>query len=155
LFQFNFRFRDIGIWRADGVVQENPVYKGMHTVKDRAVMLDELTVFLTDRRYRNLAVIVYGEIPAIPYALGRPCAIGSSWADLQSYPLGDLHDDLENIANDTGKALPLIIINAQVYKSAESLRKDEKGSLIMDFMNQENYEAVFKNGQYLVYARLQ
>lgn len=143
-------------------VTENHVLKGMYTSELNSEILEEISIFMTENsaQYAGKELILYGNIPGISYYLDKPPAIDTAWADLNTYPVSRLKQELEEISHR-----PLVILTPQIasYLSGdeahmqwwgvdkESYDRDEKLKAIWDFMQKGSYEQVFANEAFVIY----
>lgn len=150
-------------------VTENQVLKGMRTSELNSEILEEISIFMTENKdqYADKELILYGNIPGLCYYLDKPPAIDTTWADLNTYPVSQLTEELDEISamlSDKGKR-PLVILTPQIasYLSGdeaymewwgvdkESCDKDEKLKAIWKFMEDGAYEQAFANEAFVVY----
>lgn len=143
-------------------VTENHVLKGMYTSELNSEILEEISIFMTENsaQYAGKELILYGNIPGISYYLDKPPAIDTAWADLNTYPVSRLKQELEEISHR-----PLVILTPQIasYLSGdeahmqwwgvdkESYDRDEKLKAIWNFMQKGAYEQVFANEAFVIY----
>ncbi len=143
-------------------VTENHVLKGMYTSELNSEILEEISIFMTENsaQYAGKELILYGNIPGISYYLDKPPAIDTAWADLNTYPISRLIQELEEISHR-----PLVILTPQIasYLSGdeahmqwwgvdkESYDRDEKLKAIWNFMQKGAYEQVFANEAFVIY----
>ena len=134
----------------------------MYTSELNSETLEEISIFMTENsaQYAGKELILYGNIPGISYYLDKPPAIDTTWADLNTYPVSRLTQELEEIS-----ARPLVIFTPQIasYLSGdethmqwwgvdkESYDRDEKLKAIWNFMQKGAYEQVFANEAFVIY----
>lgn len=108
-------------------VTENHVLKGMYTSELNSETLEEISIFMTENsaQYAGKELILYGNIPGISYYLDKPPAIDTTWADLNTYPVSRLTQELEEIS-----ARPLVILTPQIasYLSGDETHMQWWGS---------------------------
>ena len=143
-------------------VEGNSVLAGMHTTAQNGENLEEISAFMTENkdRYEEKKLLLYGNIPGLCYYLDKPSAVYTSWADLDTNPLGRLEEELKTL---TGR--PLVIITPQLaaYFSGdrkameywgtdvEGCKGDQKLSAILQFMREQDYRQVFANEAFIIY----
>lgn len=143
-------------------VEGNSVLAGMHTTAQNGENLEEISAFMTENkdRYEEKKLLLYGNIPGLCYYLDKPSAVYTSWADLDTNPLGRLEEELKTL---TGR--PLVIITPQLaaYFSGdrkameywgtdiEGCKGDQKLSAILQFMREQDYRQVFANEAFAIY----
>lgn len=150
-------------------VTENQVLKGMYTSELNSEVLEEISIFMTENnaQFIEKELILYGNIPGLSYYLDKPPAIDTTWADLNTYSVSRLIQELDEISaapSDKNKR-PLVILTPQIasYLSGnethmqwwgvdkESYDQDEKLKAIWGFMEKGAYEQVFANEAFVVY----
>lgn len=127
--------------KIDGI----PSLKGMCTNSENATNLLELYNCIEEINPDE--VILYGDCPGLTYILGRPSALFTSWADLDSNPVELVAEGLEKIADRKGIA----VIIRNIEPSSKNYEK--KLSLIYDFIDENDYRECFKSDEYVVYTR--
>lgn len=150
LFGWTFTFRDEGFMVGiDTAIRENRVLRGMYTSGERAELIDELSAYVYDADLTGKKVILYGEIPFASYALEMPCALSSSWADLNTV----LSADAMKKELDALKEPPVVIIAADRYENLLDAppADNEKALLIAEYMQNNRYEETFRNEKFVVY----
>ena len=136
--------------RRTAKVENSPVLAGMYTSQANAESLESLFAYL--RSHEELdgkELILYGNIPGLSYYLDRPCAIRTSWPDLDTSSYEDLKLDLNALSTkialtDIDKPTPLVILAADAQEG-------DKLSAIRDFMEEYSYQLAFQNERFLVY----
>ena len=151
-------------------VAENPVLEGMRTNEMTAEVLEEITVFMLENssEYGRKDLILYGNIPGLAYYLNMPPAIDTTWADLDSYPLERLMEELERISKSRvsdKKERPLVVLTPQIDAflagneqamefwgtDRAAYGQDKKLEMINCFLAENAYEQVFSNEAFVVY----
>ena len=143
-------------------VEGNSVLAGMHTTAQNGENLEEISAFMTENkdRYEGKKLLLYGNIPGLCYYLDKPSAVYTSWADLDTNPLGRLEEELKTLTSR-----PLVIITPQLaaYFSGdrkameywgtdvEGCKGDQKLSDILQFMREQDYRQVFANEAFAIY----
>lgn len=150
-------------------VTENYVLKGMYTSEMNSEILEEISMFMAENnaQYAGKKLILYGNIPGLSYYLDKPPAIDTTWADLNTYPVSRLREELSELcvlANEKGER-PLVILTPPLaaYLSGdeafmawwgadkENYDQDEKLNAIWEFMEYGGYEQVFANEAFVIY----
>ena len=151
-------------------VMENRVLEGMRTNEMNAEVLEEITLYMLEERSElgQKELILYGNIPGLAYYLDMPPAIYTTWADLDSNPLGQLKEELRVISDSKGndlEARPLVILTPQLdaYLAQNeqamdfwgtdraACEQDEKLGAISSFLMENSYEQVFANEAFVIY----
>lgn len=151
-------------------VENNDILKGMWMQEERATVLSEISEYVDEQGLKGKEIIVYGEIPAMPYFLEMPFAI-SSWPDLRSYNYSVLQKDLSKIQEDVsvnGRELPVVLMEkvpgTYVKEGRKGLEKlevseavitvtedDKKLMLLMELINQYGYKVSFENDKFVLF----
>lgn len=154
-----------GIRNPDTQVQGSRVLKGIRMEKEKAQWLQELNDYVTKEGLAGREVFLYGDIPAVSFYMEMPSAF-NPWSDLASYSFGVMKQDMETTQNK--EKLPVVILEKRyaIYlrEGREGLEKagygepdiayvekDEKFSLIKDFLLRNQYESGFENGKFALY----
>ena len=149
-FHSRFVFRDgMDGSRRDARMSENNVVAGMYTTEENAESLGGLITFVDslpgmDREERRGRAIYLGDCPGLTYILQTPSALSMSWPDLDSEPFEKVKNDLEEL--DT---LPFVIVKEKELVSETEIKKQE---LMHQFMDMNNYQQLYQNEAYKVYA---
>ena len=97
-------------------------------------------------------VILYGDIPAISYIFDLRSAVYTTWADLDSNPLGQLKEELESETLRQKKPLLIVSAEASGRLEDESAReKDQKLAAIYRYLSEMEYEKTYASTQYCIY----
>lgn len=144
-FHSQFAFRD----GMDGSKREytfqNPeVLAGMQTTEVNGEALQGLIQYMETKGMKEEEVILYGDCPGLSYLLNMPCAIGTAWPDLDSYPYESFVKDIENMTN-----MPVVIIRNVNAVGEQNIQKKEH---LTAFLNSNEYVNVYNNGTYGVYV---
>ncbi len=151
-------------------VEANPVLYGMYTGEMNAETLEEISYFMLEHKqeYQDKKLILYGNIPGLSYYLDKAPAIDTAWADLDTYPLERLKEELSQVAGLlAGQKLsrPLVILTPPLAAwlsgdpraiqwwgaDAMNLEADEKLGAIREFMEKHSYAQVFANEAFVIY----
>lgn len=165
-FHWFFVFGD-GIWgeARDTRITELPRAEGIYTNRENAECLSDLAVYVRENGLTDRKVILYGEIPGLSYLLDMPCAISSTWPDLDSYRLTQFREDMEIAETHMDEERPVVIVasgiaafyteDAEAYKwfgvNPEEYGADKKIEILRQFLADHDYEETFANMRYVVY----
>lgn len=152
-------------------ITDNEVLEGMLTDEERANMIQEISVYVSQQNLTGKEVILYGDIPALSYYLRMPFAI-SPWPDLASYNYSIMKEDLQEIEEQVAKGdreLPVILMNKHqgVYAKSgrtglqelgnveehviEKLQEDKKLQLMMTLIDKYDYHVTFENDKFVLF----
>lgn len=146
-FNLKFVFRDGMRGEArDTEITGVSTLRGMYTNKEHAQNLMKLWDVIEADNPDSL--ILYGDCPGLTYILGRPSALFTSWADLDSNPVEMVKEDLDKAAVN-GRNISVIIRKAE----PTSVNFEKKLELIMDFITANDYSPVYENAEYTVYRK--
>ena len=126
--------------------------KGIHTTVDKCEELNMLGGYLSENELLDKEVILYGDIPAISYIFDLRSAVYTTWADLDSNPLGQLKEELESETLRQKK--PLLIVSAEASERLEdeSVReKNQKLEAIYRYLSEMEYEKTYVSAQFCIY----
>jgi hypothetical protein len=138
----------------DTVITGNSIAQGMYTTGINASNLEELSAFIDNNRawqqQKEQRLILYGNIPGLSYYLDRATAIFTAWPDLDSSSAELLASDLTGLTAQimAGGDRPMVIINAQL---SDVQRSDAKKGLIDRFIQENGYNEVFRNEQFIAW----
>ena len=165
-FHFSFVFND-GVWgeKRDTIALEIPKSKGIYTNRENAELLTDIVNFAKENDFAGKKVILYGELPGLSYFLNMPTAISTSWPDLDSYRLEQFEEDMEAVRRNISENRPVVIVASRIaaYRSEDieayewlgvdegAYRTDEKISILLQFLDDYDYEETFCNMRYAVY----
>lgn len=134
----------------DSRIEGNEVLKGMKTSQLRRDAIEGLTAYVRSEGLSDRQVILYGYIPGVSYFLEMPCAVSTTYPDMESYSLESWKKELTDAMKMTkigNNVKPLIIVNTQTAASAS----EEKAKTLFDFMEKEQYAESFSNALFTVY----
>lgn len=172
LFGTKFVFAEAtGVQDVSAVVENNKVLSGIRMSPERAKWMTELTAYVEENELQGKEVILYGQIPSLSYYLQMPSAF-NPWSDLRSYSAETMREALEEVNAEMtqGTESPVMIVeNAYVQYleggsealkqmgmnavKIESMSNDSKWELLVNFMQQNEYEKTFSNEKFAVYCR--
>lgn len=137
--------------KRDSTVTGSAVLDGMVTGSENAQTLSDLFLFLNENaNLPEQELILFGNIPGLSYYLDTPCAVGSSWPDLDTYAAAQFEEDLTRVsesiqaADSEGSARPVVIIGANASEG-------EKLTALQTFMSENGYALAFASARYTVY----
>lgn len=147
-FGFNLKF----VFR-DGMRGENrdcevtgiKSLSGMYTNREHAESLMGLNESIEAINPDSL--ILYGDCPGLTFILGKPSALFTSWADLDSNPVNMVESDLERITLE--KTYPAVIIRN--YEGT-AVNYQKKLDLIKTFIRENEYSLLYENSEFSVFA---
>ncbi len=148
LFHAKFSFVD----GADGQVRDSystidKVF-AMKTTADNAYSLDELAYALTTNGIYDNKAIFFGGVPGLAYIFDIEPAIDTVWPDLDSYASSKFDDQLMKVSV-SGDDMPTVIIGKNLEEYANI---DVKYDILLDYMANHDYNKVFENNRFEVYA---
>lgn len=151
--------------KRDTTVEGSRILRGMKTNAANAGTLEELNTFMLENNteYRNKKVILYGNIPGLSYYLHKAPAVYTSWADLDTNSYERLAEDLNTLNQTmTEENRPLVIFSEEIMAQVLDLQEngmagedsvwEQKLKAILDFMTVNEYQMVFENEKYAVFA---
>lgn len=128
-------------------IENNEVLKGMRTSPERARVLEEISVYVSENGLTGKEIILYGQIPSMSYYLQMPFAI-TSWPDLASYGYSVMEEDLKEISGQIAEGTreaPVILLEAGIIGS-----EDRKLQLLMEWAGQYSYQTTFENEKFIL-----
>ena len=170
LFGVNFVFAEAtGVQNAQSFVENNEVLKNIRMSADKALWMTQLSDYVDTNGLQGREVILYGSIPSLSYYLQMPSAF-NPWSDLDSYSKEQMALELAETADemDRGGSRPVVIVEREyvVWLSGGSdalkelgvgerriseIEQDQKWLLLLEFMEEQDYERDFDNGKFTVY----
>lgn len=148
-FRASFSFGD-GIYgeKRDAKVENSVILRGMRTREENAEGLSGLTSFVQDAALEGKTLITFGNAPGLHFILDMPPGISHCWPDLDTYPAGQMQEELDGL-RASGEALPVVII----YKENGELPENtEKWECLADYLEKCSYALLYENSGYQVYA---
>lgn len=165
-FHFHFVFQD-SVWgeKRDTLLTGIPKTEGICTNRENAELFSELVQYAGEQQFSGREVILYGEIPGLSYFLDMPSAISTAWPDLESYRRVRFDQDLKKVELNMEKSRPVVIVSSAIaaYKDEdgeayewfgvdpEAYAADEKLGMLLQFLEDYDYEETFGNMRYVVY----
>lgn len=115
-------------------IENSDILRGIYTTKSNAETIEALTAYY-ETLGADVPVVTYGRIPGLAFYLGAKPAMGSTWADLESYSLADYKADIERLEKEG--IHPLVLLNAGLD---EQDRQQEKYLLLQEYLKRNRYE---------------
>lgn len=115
-------------------IENSDILRGIYTTKEKAETIETLTAYY-EALGADVPVVTYGRIPGLAFYLGAEPAMGSTWADLDSYAMYDYKADMQRLEEE--KTHPLILLHTALD---EEDRKQEKYVLLQAFIETYQYE---------------
>ena len=150
-------------------VDNNEILKGVKMHPDRAKWLEEISAYVNENDLQGREVILYGYVPSLSYYLQMPSAF-NPWSDLRSYSIETMKSDLAETAGEMtekGAERPVIIVenaylefyrggeaalvNLAPEKKLDEIGKAQKWELIVEFMEEYDYEESFRNEKFVIF----
>ncbi|MCQ2550318.1 MAG: hypothetical protein MJ134_09815 [Lachnospiraceae bacterium] len=160
-FHWNFVFRD----GMDGTPRDTKVStittaKDIYTTKENAESLEELAQYIYKEKLMGREVVFYGNCPGLSYLFQMPYGLENAWPDLDSFPIGVMEENLEEISTrkttykDTKETPayenhPMIFVFRKV--EPESDAAEAKLEMLQNYMLKQNYQKCFENQWFQVY----
>lgn len=153
MFHVGYVFRDgVNGEKRDTVLHTPDRFSAMNGMRTNRVHAEAI-LGLMDFAESDLVdqqLILYGDIPGVSYMLGLPVAISTSWPDLDSFSAEQFRKDLEA----AGQQVTLILSKASrlnMESNIENGVENEKDLILMEFMEEHEYQLVYSNEEFLVY----
>ena len=125
-----------------------PKVEQMVTTEDNADSINELAKALKDNGLTDQKVILFGGVPGLSYIFDMEPAINSVWPDLDSYSLQKLSDELMRLSA-SGEEQPVIIVGNEM---ADYAGIQAKYDILLDYITNHDYNKVFENGRFTIFA---
>ena len=148
IFHFSFAFMDAVGGEKRDAYSTVPKAMGMKTTKDNADTLDELYAALSDEDLLRRKALLFGGVPGLSYIFDMEPAIDTVWPDLDSYSVDEFNHQLTELG--TSGEEPLVIMGKDL---AEYANIDEKFDILMDYIDDHDYNKVFENDRFIVYSK--
>lgn len=170
LFHWYFVFRDgvDGMPRDTVITAEGNYYlSGMITGREHAQAIEGLTAYAGRQFTNDEELILYGKIPGVAYLLHMPSALTTIWTDLESYPVRQFTEEMEQLTKDClgeGREWPVLILSLETAAYAtqdaegmlilgvdgEEMRADEKLTALSEFIVEYGYYETYSNDEFVV-----
>ncbi|MBR6147774.1 MAG: hypothetical protein IKQ44_05350 [Lachnospiraceae bacterium] len=149
-FHLEFVFRD-GTRGEKRDYQVEGIYslKGMYTNKENAEEILKIYSLIEEEAPDEL--ILYGNCPGLVYVTGIPCAMSSSWPDLDSNPLSRIQDDLDRIVGKIDENYTIVAVVRKNEQLSEAYNK--KLETIEKFLYDQKFELVMNDEEFSIYER--
>ncbi len=148
IFHAGFTFKDGDDGRARDSYSSIPKAAGLATSAENAETLDELYDFFAGSGLLGDKVILFGDIPGISYVFDLEPALDTAWPDLDSYTTEKFDEQLLAVSQSE-ESVPTVIVSAQLPEYANTLKKYD---ILMDYIANHDYNKVFENERFTVYA---
>ena len=145
LFHISFAFRD----GTDGtsrsvMLKEPPAAEGMYTTPQNAEVIRNTAEFVQTWNLAQKKAIIFGNIPGMHYLLQLPPALSTLWPDLDSYPEGEMEEELSHLTE-----APLVMT---CQEGTFSYANDEaKYHLLQMYMQQFDYSLIYDQDGIRIY----
>lgn len=149
LFKMGYSFVD----GADGTKRDTKVtvvdkLKGIYTTGYNADRIESLYKTLSDNDLLEYELLQFGESPGLSYVFDMEPAIYTTWPTLESNTVDKFDEALMYLSER-----PVIITDADIMtKYQESITTCEKIDILLDYIASNDYNIVFEDGNYVVYA---
>lgn len=147
LFKYGYSFIDgmDGTKRDTRMSSEIPKAAGLVTTADNASELTKLYNVLADNDLLDQKLLQFGNAPGMPYLFDMEPAIYTSWPILASNRIEDFDNALMNMSD-----YPVIVTDAVI--NTDSYGVSDKLDILMDYIASNDYNIVFEDEKYVVYA---
>jgi len=149
-FHLEFVFRDgMRGEKRDYQVERINSLKGMYTNKENAEEIFKICSLIEEKSPDEL--ILYGNCPGLVYVTGIPCAMSSSWPDLDSNPLSMIKDDLDRIVGrlDDNYTIVAVVRKNEQLSEAYSMKRE----ILEKFLYDQKFDLVMKDEEFSIYER--
>ncbi len=147
LFKIGYSFVDgmDGTRRDTKITSELSRAQGLVTTKDNAAELINLYEVLSENDLLDNNLLQFGNSPGLSYLYDMEPAIYTTWPTLPSNRVEDFDKALIDM-----KDYPVIITDASIYGDNDSF--GDKMDILMDYIASNDYNIVFEDDKYVVYA---
>lgn len=147
LFKYGFSFIDgmDGTKRDTKMSSEIPKAEGLVTTKDNASELIKLYNALSDNDLLDKKLLQFGNAPGMSYLFNMEPAIYTSWPALASNRIEDFDNALMTMED-----YPVIVTDANINSDSHGI--SDKLDILMDYIASNDYNIVFEDEKYVVYA---
>lgn len=152
-------FRDLAPRNTEVTNMDSLQY--MQTNAENGALLEELGEFAGEASLAGQRVLLFGDVPGLSAYLGMPFVM-SPWPDLPSYTEETFRTELEKLQDNISEQKPVIIFGSNFYNFLTNIEENvalESGiqekygyklSLLLDFIQENNYECTFINEGYVI-----
>ncbi|PWT26307.1 hypothetical protein [Butyrivibrio fibrisolvens] len=147
LFKYGFSFIDgmDGTRRDIRMSSEIPKAAGIETTTDNAVELIKLYNVLKDNGLLEYKLLQFGNAPGMSYLFDMEPAIYTTWPMLASNRIEDFDHALMNMTD-----YPVIVTDADIDGVGYGV--SDKLDILMDYIASNDYNIIFEDEKYVVYA---
>ncbi|WP_027203306.1 hypothetical protein [Butyrivibrio fibrisolvens] len=147
LFKYGFSFIDgmDGTRRDIRMSSEIPKAAGLETTTDNAVELIKLYNVLKDNGLLEYKLLQFGNAPGMSYLFDMEPAIYTTWPMLASNRIEDFDHALMNMTD-----YPVIVTDADIDGVGYGV--SDKLDILMDYIASNDYNIIFEDEKYVVYA---
>ncbi|SEP96978.1 hypothetical protein [Butyrivibrio sp. TB] len=147
LFKYGFSFIDgmDGTRRDIRMSSEIPKAAGLETTADNAVELIKLYNVLKDNGLLEYKLLQFGNAPGMSYLFDMEPAIYTTWPMLASNRIEDFDHALMNMTD-----YPVIVTDADIDGVGYGV--SDKLDILMDYIASNDYNIIFEDEKYVVYA---
>ena len=151
-FHTGFVFKD----GMDGTPRDSSIVKnaatesvgGIYTTGQNARIITELCDYVYgDKSIKSM--VYWGNCPGLAYILRIPSEIGTTWPDLDSYPVEDLEAELKLITDRQAKGRTALVWRE--YSEYSGMNTKYKEDMVKEFIELNHMRVVFENEEYRIY----
>lgn len=133
-------------------VTENEVLQGVRVLEGMEPILTGVTKYVESNGLKGQECISFGNIPTMPFVLGMPTAISTSWPDLSSYPQEMFEEELLRHRDER----PVVIVNRWYLGEKDifdpNVQADlPKTKLMADYLTTNEYVLTYENDKFQIY----
>ncbi len=128
-----------------------PKVSAMVTTPDNAEAIDVLYDVIHENNLEDTKTIFFGNVPGLSYILDLKPAIDTVWPDLDSYTTEKFDDQLMSIST-TSESTPTVILAKEIPEYANASAKYD---ILMDYIVNHDYNIIFEDEKYMVFAGAQ
>ena len=148
--RFSFADRDNKDAVLDTKITDIAIARGMRTTKENYDSLMELNGCIKDNGISAGKILVFGDIPGIPYIFDIDPAISTTWPDLDSFSVESFRTELDKLEKSKDPN-PTVVLGADMV---ERVNNSEKYDMLMDYIGKHDYNIIFESDRFTVYAAL-
>ena len=148
--RFSFADRDNKDAVLDTKITDIAIARGMRTTKENYDSLMELNSCIKDNGISAGKILVFGDIPGIPYIFDIDPAISTTWPDLDSFSVESFRTELDKLEKSKYPN-PTVVMGADMVERANN---SEKYDMLMDYIGKHDYNIIFESDRFTVYAAL-
>ena len=125
-----------------------PKVSSMVTTEYNADTITKIASVIEEKGLGDRKLILFGGVPGLSYIYDLEPALDSVWPDLDSYSVSKFDNALKALSA-SGDPDPTVIIGRN---RAEYANIDEKYDILMDYIGNHDYNKVFENSRFTIYA---